>query len=482
MDQTQAQPTPKQQISELLRRGSNFIVMTPRDPTVDQAAAVLGLTSLLGKINKNAQGVASGRVPRELDWLPSYTLASKPEAQRDFVITLDTSKTEADKLKYTTEGKRLKVYITPFNGNFTKDDVSFDYGDYHVDAVVTLGIEDPKQLMNILTADKDLVAKARVVTINNKGGAKDGHTLSWYEDASSLSEMVMSMSEALGSGILDKEIATVLLTGIIAATEHFQAPNTTPKVMTMAAQLMAAGADQVRIMQQLAKSSSQPTRPAKSSSQAHAKQKPKPADKPKDDGRIEMKPAEESSLKGSDPASLGISAEPTAATKPQPQLDTTADSSGLPPKPVGDQQPPAASSTTGDHEIKIEPPQANPTDSGSSLSPFMAHQFGADAAGGSAHQPVAQPPVPQPSQNPSQPPTGPSAQPSQPQPSQAGDVEAARRAVEQATSIAGDTHHQLRSHYSSTEQNPQSGASSNTQGPAPQNINQPPQFPQPQGR
>ncbi len=65
--------------------------------------------------------------------------------------------------------------------------------------------------------------------------------------------MIASLQETmkLDKEMLDQSIATALLTGIVAATERFSNPRTTSRVMTLAADLMAAGADQQLIASRL---------------------------------------------------------------------------------------------------------------------------------------------------------------------------------------------------------------------------------------
>jgi phosphoesterase RecJ-like protein len=53
--------------------------------------------------------------------------------------------------------------------------------------------------------------------------------------------------------LLDEDIATALLTGIITDTGSFQNANTTPKSLTVAAQLVAAGARQQEIIRNIFK-------------------------------------------------------------------------------------------------------------------------------------------------------------------------------------------------------------------------------------
>jgi hypothetical protein len=63
--------------------------------------------------------------------------------------------------------------------------------------------------------------------------------------------MLVSISEAFGTGLIDSQMATSFLTGIVAETQRFSNAKTSPKVMTMAAQLMAAGANQQLIVSKL---------------------------------------------------------------------------------------------------------------------------------------------------------------------------------------------------------------------------------------
>ena len=65
--------------------------------------------------------------------------------------------------------------------------------------------------------------------------------------------MLVSLSEAIKGDkpLLDEQVATAFLTGIVAATDRFSNNKTSSKVMTMAAQLMAAGANQQLIAAKL---------------------------------------------------------------------------------------------------------------------------------------------------------------------------------------------------------------------------------------
>src|SRR3989338_6513060 len=231
MDQAAA----KQQIVERIKQASNILVTVSNNPSVDQLSACIGMTLLLNKMDKHATAVFSVQVPSTIEFLqPEKTIETNTDSLQDFIISLDKDK--ADKLRYKVE-----------------DDVVFSQGDFNVEVVMALGVKDRTQLDQAITAHGRILHDATVVSINagNDKAAELGQ-INWQEPtASSLCEMLVSISEAFGTGLIDNQMATAFLTGIVAETKRFSNDKTSPKVMTMSAQLMAAGANQQLIVSKL---------------------------------------------------------------------------------------------------------------------------------------------------------------------------------------------------------------------------------------
>lgn len=243
---------PKQEVAEKLRSCSNVLVTVSNNPTVDQLSAALGLSLMLDKLNKHTTTVFSGQIPNTMEFLePEKTFDPTVDGLRDFIISLDKDK--ADKLRYKVEDNVVKIFITPYKSKITQDDLNFSQGDFNVDLVVALGVHKRDELDEAITSHGRILHDASVVTINAAGsGSGNLGAVDWSDDkASSLCEMLVSISEALESGLLDKQMSTAFLTGIVAATDRFKNERTSPKVMTMAAQLMAAGANQQLIASNL---------------------------------------------------------------------------------------------------------------------------------------------------------------------------------------------------------------------------------------
>lgn len=244
----------RQQIIDKIKDSSNILVTVSKDPSVDALSAALGLTIMLNKLKKHATAVVSGAIPPAITFLdPEKTFENTVDSLRDFIIALDKEK--ADHLRYKVEGDVVKIFITPYRTTITDKDLDFSQGDYNVELVLALGVTDETHLDAALEAHGKILHDATVVTIGADGGepSKLG-SIDWHdESASSLSEMLVSMSEAIkgDTPLLDEQTATALLTGIVAATDRFSNNRTSSKVMTMSAQLMAAGANQQLIAAKL---------------------------------------------------------------------------------------------------------------------------------------------------------------------------------------------------------------------------------------
>lgn len=243
----------RQQIVEKIKNSTNILITVSTDPSVDELSAALGLTILLNKMNKHTTAVFSGAVPQAMKFLdPEKTFENTVDSLRDFIIALDKEK--ADHLRYKVDGDVVKIFITPYRTTITSDDLEFSQGDYNVELVLALGVDRRENLDAALSAHGRILHDATVATVSVGDMRSELGSVNLREqNASSLSEVLMSMTESFKNdkGVLDEQIATAFLTGIVAATDRFSNNKTSSKVMTMAAQLMAAGANQQLIASKL---------------------------------------------------------------------------------------------------------------------------------------------------------------------------------------------------------------------------------------
>ncbi|HEY8992682.1 MAG TPA: hypothetical protein VIM37_02420 [Candidatus Microsaccharimonas sp.] len=245
----------KQQIVEKIKSSTNILVTVSNNPSVDALSAALGLTLLLDKLDKHPTAVFSGEVPPAISFLkPEETFDETTDSLRDFIIALDKEK--ADHLRYKVEGDSVKIFITPYKTTISSNDLVFSQGDFNVELVIALGVDVQEHLDGALESHGQILHDADIITVTAGGQVSNLGGIDWHDDqASSLSEMVSGLAEALKSdknkSLLDASIATAFLTGIVAETDRFSNTHTTSRVMTVAAQLMGAGADQQLIASKL---------------------------------------------------------------------------------------------------------------------------------------------------------------------------------------------------------------------------------------
>jgi hypothetical protein len=270
----------KQSTIDRLKQANNVLVTVNSNPSVDQLAACIGLTIILNELGKHGTAVFSGTVPSTLEFLePEKTIEKNTDSLRDFIISLDKSK--ADKLRYKVEDKVVKIFITPYRTSISEKDLDFSQGDFNVDVVVALGVHDQKELDQAITSHGRILHDATIISINTSQGNEVG-TINWQDPkASSLSEMVASMVDSFEKKVLDNQVATALLTGIVAETNRFSNDKTSPDTMKISAQLMAAGANQQLVANKLDEPPpSPPDKPVNSS--------PKNPPPPPNDGTLEI--------------------------------------------------------------------------------------------------------------------------------------------------------------------------------------------------
>jgi hypothetical protein len=233
---------PKQQLIERLKSANNVLVTVARNPSVDALSALLGLTLVLNKQGKHTAAVFSGQIPSTIEFLqPEETIERNTDSLRDFIIALDKSK--ADKLRYKVEDNVVRIFITPYKTSISEKDLEFSEGDFNIDVVVALGVQKQEDIDEAITAHGRILHDATVASINltSEGGVG---SINWHApQASSLSELVTELTQQLGSDLIDAQIATALLTGIVAETDRFSNDKTNSVTMSVSATLMKAGAN-----------------------------------------------------------------------------------------------------------------------------------------------------------------------------------------------------------------------------------------------
>ncbi len=251
------EPTPKQQALELIYR-ANSILIAPGRPDGDSVGSALALLMVLRKINKEASVVVMEPTSLSYQFLPNVgEISSAVSGTRDFIITVDSPNAEADKLSYNFDDGKLNIIITPKRGQYRPEDAAFKQGSFKYDLVITLDAPYQSQLGEIYERHTALFQEVPLINVDHHASNAYFGTVNLVDlTATSTAEILIGLIEALGNNLIDADVATCLLTGIIADTGSFQNANTTPKSLTVAAQLVGLGAHQQEIIKHLFKTKS----------------------------------------------------------------------------------------------------------------------------------------------------------------------------------------------------------------------------------
>ena len=245
----QTELTPKQQSSELIKQAQNVLIITGREPNNDQLSAAIAMQRVLNKLQKQASVVITDKLPKSAELYDTQFISKELAGVRDFIISVDMHSVVVDKLKYNVENDKLNVTITPLNGNFAAKDVSFEQGPYKFDLVIVLGVAQIDKMDKIVEQNPTIFDGLHLINIDYHRINEEFGSVNYVDqNCSSVCEMLISLFESLEQGIIDETIATALFTGITSATHNFTTPDTTAKAMTVAAQMLAAGAKQQQIV------------------------------------------------------------------------------------------------------------------------------------------------------------------------------------------------------------------------------------------
>jgi len=249
----------QKQIIDLIKR-SNKILILPSSPIDgDSIGSALSIYTILKKLGKEVTVASSERIPDLLNFLPK-TQVINPSlvSSKDFIITLDTRKIQVQEINTEAGENKLNIVITPKEGRISESDISFNEGQEEYELIITVDTADLKQLRKIYEDNMDMFHEVPVINIDHHISNEHYGKVNYVDIMSaSTTELLLplfeQMEEIFEEELIDEDVATLLLTGIITDTGSFQNSNTTPKAFAHAAQLIAYGARQQEIIQHIYK-------------------------------------------------------------------------------------------------------------------------------------------------------------------------------------------------------------------------------------
>lgn len=250
----------REQILNIIEISKLPLITFRPDYTVDGIASALALKLILKKIGKENTEIASWnfRLPKNLNFLPEInTINNKLENVRQFVISLDISKTKVDTISYSVKEDSLDFIIRPKGGWYDENDISAHSSGFKNDVIFVLNTPDLESLGQLYDNETDFFYQTPILNIDHKPDNEQFGQINMIElTASSAAEIIGNFFYEYDKNLIDEDVATCLLTGMMTKTKSWQAPNITPQALTLASNLMARGARREEIMNNLYRSRS----------------------------------------------------------------------------------------------------------------------------------------------------------------------------------------------------------------------------------
>jgi nanoRNase/pAp phosphatase (c-di-AMP/oligoRNAs hydrolase) len=251
--------TQKQQIFEQINKASNILVTFSNDWSGDAISSALAMFLFLKKLDKKITIIADFNHKNDIfSFLPNFNeIKNNLAGIQNFIITLNLKNTKAEQVKYKIEDEKLNFIITPEKGSFSAVDISSSAGEYNFNLIITLDTPDLESLGEIYENNTDFFYHTPIINIDNHSGNESFGQINLIELTSvATAEILFTLFNDYSREIIDENIATCLLTGMIDKTRSFKTQNITPNSLTIASQLIALGAERDNIVNKLYRSRS----------------------------------------------------------------------------------------------------------------------------------------------------------------------------------------------------------------------------------
>jgi len=248
-----------QQVTEAIKKSHHILITFRKDFTIDAVASALALYLVLKKQEKLVDIICSDfKLPDSLKFLPTTkNIKDNFSTLQKFVINLDTTKNKVDEFSYDLKKDKLKIYITPKSGSFEQKNIKAESSEYKYDLVIALDTPDLESLGKIYRNFTEFFYNTSIINIDHKAENEHfGQINLTNMNAVATAEILFNLINEIDRNLIDSEVATCLMTGLISKTRSFKTNNVTPKTLEVASQLLSAEADRDAIIKSLYRSRS----------------------------------------------------------------------------------------------------------------------------------------------------------------------------------------------------------------------------------
>lgn len=244
--------------TQAIRDHRRILVVCHANVDPDALSGALSCYTVFKALGKDVTVVCPDSPPESLEFLPGFDRVEGQIAEaQQFVITVNLEQgMEVDKLRYTVEDHKVNIIVIPKNGRIRPQQISLAEGGQRYDLIVAVDTADLPLLGSLYLNHVDLFSEIPVLNIdhhisNTRFGQLQLIDTTCASATEVLTHWFLQVPEWRQK--MTPDLATLLLTGLITDTRSFQNPNTTPRSLEVAAQLLDFGARQQEIVKNIYK-------------------------------------------------------------------------------------------------------------------------------------------------------------------------------------------------------------------------------------
>ncbi len=255
------------QFFKQVNKAKNVLITFSVDFNGDAISSSLALFWLLKKMGKkvnvvadtslsdNSEQISAGKI---FKFLPGFSeIKNTLNNVRKFIVSLDISNAKVNQIKYTLEKDKLNFIISPKEGFFTDKDISTKTSGFKYDLIITVDAMDLESLGKTYDNNIEFFYKTPIINIDHHPSNEEFGQINIIDlNTVSSSEIIFNIFKSQSVDLIDEDIATCFLAGIIHKSKSFKTPNLTPKTLLNTSQLINLGARREEIINNLYRSRS----------------------------------------------------------------------------------------------------------------------------------------------------------------------------------------------------------------------------------
>jgi len=202
------------EIKDLIVNSNNIAVVIPADSSIDKFCAGVGVMRMVMAKQKNCTFLFDGEIPEDCKDIIGETEVQKELQQRELLVSIDYSGTQASKVHYYTEDQTLYLSVSPINKDFDISKVIPIIKGSDFDLVLSVGVPTQEKLGKF----QDVLKNVKLVNFDNSIDNTNYGTFNITgAETSVLSLFVLNNAYKLGLKA-DEIAAKALLKGIVNKT------------------------------------------------------------------------------------------------------------------------------------------------------------------------------------------------------------------------------------------------------------------------